>query len=141
LTQSVPAAPYKTTRLVEFADTDAAGIVHFTALFRMMEEAEHRWRRERGLSVMSRDGTTVIGWPRVSARCDFLAAARFEDLLEIEVRLARLGERSVTFAFTFTLDGTPIAQGEMSSVCCRLVEGSPPESIPIPDAVRSKLEA
>src|SRR3954454_25408688 len=33
--------PFKISRLVEFADTDMAGIMHFSAFFRFMEAAEH----------------------------------------------------------------------------------------------------
>ena len=32
---------YRTKRKIEFADTDMAGIVHFTRFFVFMETAEH----------------------------------------------------------------------------------------------------
>jgi hypothetical protein len=32
-----------------------------------------------------------------------------------------------------------VATGEMTSVCCRVVPGQPPVSIPIPDAFAAKL--
>ena len=41
---------FVTSRRVEFSDTDAAGIVHFVAFFRMMEQAEHELLRSVGLS-------------------------------------------------------------------------------------------
>ena len=44
-------APFRTTRRVEFADTDMAGIVHFANFFRYMEAAEVEFLRARGLSV------------------------------------------------------------------------------------------
>ena len=61
-------ATYKTTRRVEFRDTDAAGIMHFSAFFTRMEEAEHELIRHIGLSVFDRDEEGTISWPRVSAR-------------------------------------------------------------------------
>src|SRR5205807_8730736 len=97
---------FVTTRRVEFSDTDAAGIMHFAAFFRMMEQAEHDLLRSAALSVVVRDSAGTISWPRGSAKCDFSAAARFEDVLEIEVRIARLGKRTITYAHRYHHDGT-----------------------------------
>src|SRR4051794_23128135 len=111
---------FVTTRRVEFSDTDAAGIMHFAAFFRMMEQAEHELLRSVGLSVVMRDSAGTISWPRVSAKCDFIAAARFEDVLEIEVRIARLGKRSVTYSHRFLHHSAELASGEVTAVCCRI---------------------
>src|SRR4029077_17247674 len=78
--------PFRTTRRVEFRDTDAAGIVHFSAFFYYMESVEHEFLRQLGLSVLSNDETSPISWPRVSATCDFQSAVRFEDVLDISLR-------------------------------------------------------
>lgn len=130
---------FKTTRRVEFADTDAAGIMHFAAFFRFMEEAEHELLRTVSLSVMMHDDGGPISWPRVGARCEFQSAARFEDVLEIEVAIRRLGEKSVSYAFAFECEGRDIALGEMTSVCCRLSSDAAPQSIAIPAWFRDKL--
>jgi len=132
---------FVTTRRVEFSDTDAAGMMHFVAFFRMMEQAEHELLRSVGLSVVMNDQGGQISWPRVAARCEFEAAARFEDLLEIEVRIARLGKRSVTYAHRFLRAGQLLASGEVTSVCCRVRDGAPPESMPIPATIAEKLRA
>ena len=39
------------TRSVEFAETDLAGIMHFTNFYRWMEVCEHEFLRSIGLSV------------------------------------------------------------------------------------------
>jgi acyl-CoA thioester hydrolase len=135
------ATAFVTTRRVEFSDTDAAGIMHFAAFFRMMEAAEHDLLRSIGLSVVMHDAAGTISWPRVAAKCDFQAAARFEDVLQIELQIARLGERSVTYAHRFLRDGRLLASGEITAVCCRIREGAPPESMPIPVAMAEKLRA
>jgi acyl-CoA thioester hydrolase len=134
------ATKFVTTRRVEFSDTDAAGIAHFAAFFRMMEQAEHDLLRSVGLSVVTHDATGKISWPRVSAKCDFQSAARFEELLEIEVRITRLGKRSVTYSHRFTRSGEQLATGEITAVCCRLREGAPPKSITIPATIAKKLK-
>ena len=132
---------FVTTRRVEFSDTDAAGIMHFVAFFRMMEQAEHDLLRSMGLSVVMHDAEGKLSWPRVKATCDFQAAARFEELLEIEVRIARLGERSVTYEHVFRCDRQTLATGQITAVCCRIREGAPPQSLPIPEFIAAKLRS
>ncbi len=131
---------FSATRRIEFRDTDAAGIMHFAAFFRMMEQAEHDLLRSVGLSVVIRDATGTISWPRVSAKCDFRTAAKFEDVLQIEVQVTRLGERSVTYAHRFLCGSQELAVGEVVAVCCRIREGAPPQSIPIPLEIAEKLK-
>ena len=137
------AAPlrFQTQRRVEFRDTDAAGIVHFSAFFVYMEQAEHELLRSLGLSVVTHDDEGEIGWPRISAACDFRNPARFEDVLEVEVVIERLGRKSVTYAFRFTRAGVEIATGSMTSVCCRIRPGHAPQSVEIPSWFAPKLRS
>ena len=134
-------APFLYNRRVEFRDTDSAGIAHFSTFFNFMEEAEHAFLRSRGLSVVMQDAEGTISWPRVSAKCDYRSAVQFEDVMTIEVVIARLGEKSATFVFTFQSGERLIAEGEITAVCCRIEAGKPPRGIPIPQEMRSKLEA
>ena len=134
--------PFTTHRRVEFRDTDAAGIVHFSAFFPMMETAEHELLRSIGVPVHPPVGDeTAVTWPRVAASCDYRAAARFEDLLTIEVRVARIGSSSIRYEFRFTREGEPIADGSLTAVCCRLQAPGVLEKVPIPDPLRRRLEA
>ena len=133
------AEPFTTTRRVDFADTDMAGIVHFTNFFRYMESAEVEFLRSRGLSVKMPWEGEAISFPRVAASCDFENPARFEDILKIAVRLERLGRKSVTYAFTFTRDDEPIAEGRVTSVCCRMTPDNQIEPIRIPARLRAIL--
>lgn len=131
---------YRTTRRVEFADTDMAGIVHFANFFRFMEAAEVEFLRARGLSVaLTWEGDT-LGFPRVAASCDYVKPAKFEDVLDVSVRVARLGSKSVTYAFEFTKNGDVIARGQVTSVCCRIGPERQIEAIEIPASMRKILE-
>ena len=76
-----------------------------------------------------------ISWPRVSAHCDFRAPARVDDLLQTEVAIEQLGNKSVTYRFTITRDQVLVAEGRMTAVCCRIRPHLPPEPIVIPDAI------
>jgi 4-hydroxybenzoyl-CoA thioesterase/acyl-CoA thioester hydrolase len=104
-----------------------------------MEQAEHEMLRQLGLSVTMRDEQGELGWPRVSASCEFSRPAKFEDVLEIELTVERLGKCSVAYAFRFLRGGELLATGKMSAVCCRLRPGQLPRAMPIPDAIARKL--
>jgi len=132
--------PFASTRRVEFRDTDTAGIAHFSTYFNFMEEAEHALLRQAGLSVFEPDPAGTLTWPRVSAKCEYRAAAHFEEMLKIEVGVVRLGTKSVIWRFRISRDGTELALGEIAAVCCRLLPGQPPQSLAIPDDIRKKLE-
>jgi acyl-CoA thioester hydrolase len=133
-------APFRISRRIDFVDTDMAGIIHFSNYFRYMEFAEVAFLRERGLSVTMTQGLETISFPRVSATCDFLHPVRFEDVVEIEVRVERVGRKSVTYTFDFTHQGKPVAKGRLSAVCCRIRPGVHDlESIDIPDEIRTAL--
>jgi 4-hydroxybenzoyl-CoA thioesterase/acyl-CoA thioester hydrolase len=130
---------FTTQRRVEFCETDAAGIAHFSVFFTYMEQAEHALLRHVGLSVMLRDDEGLISWPRVSAACEYQGSARFEDVLDVEVRVERLGSRSVTYAFTFTRQGQAVATGRVTAVCCRMDSDHRLSSIDIPERIASRL--
>jgi YbgC/YbaW family acyl-CoA thioester hydrolase len=132
--------PFRITRRVEFHETDAAGIVHFSNFFRYMECAEVEFLRARGLSVKMPWEGEKIGLPRVSATCDFFKSIRFEEEFEIAVTIERLGTKSVTYGFEFWRLGEVIARGKVTSVCCRVGPEHELEPIPIPDRYRELLQ-
>jgi acyl-CoA thioester hydrolase len=134
-------SPFHTSRLVEFHDTDMAGIMHFASFFVYMESAEHELLRSLGLSVHSQVEQEHTSFPRVSATCNYFAPARCEERLDIDVAVARIGHKSVTYEFRFTRDGLELAVGSMTAVCCRIVPGRPPSPIPIPTETVEKLQA
>ena len=130
------AESFRTRRRVEFRDTDAAGIVHFSVFFAYMEQAEHEMLRGLGLSVVDQFDGRWISWPRVRAACDFRKPARFEDELEIEVQVRRIGQRSVTYGFVFRGAEGIVAEGEVTAACCETENRQIKGSVPIPEAVR-----
>jgi acyl-CoA thioester hydrolase len=131
---------FHTTRRIEFGDTDMAGIVHFANFFRFMEAAECEFLRSRGLSVKMDWQGQAISFPRVSASCDYVRPARFEDLLDVAVRIDRIGVKSVTYAFEFSRGGELIANGKVTSVCCLVGKDNQIEGIEIPAGYRARLQ-
>lgn len=133
--------PLTTRRRVEFRDTDAAGIVHFSAFFFWMESAEHELLRAAGVAVVDRgpDGVDA-SWPRVSASCDYVSAARFGEELDIEVAVAAIGRTSVTYSFAFSHAGRSVARGRVVAVRCLMHPGLKPEAVPLPAEIVARLE-
>jgi YbgC/YbaW family acyl-CoA thioester hydrolase len=86
-------------RLVEFADTDLAGIVHFANFLTYVENAEHAFFRSLGFRVHSAVGTGHQGWPRLEVACKYLKPARFEETLEICLRIQEIRTSSLTYGF------------------------------------------
>ena len=120
-------------RRVEFCETDAAGIVHFASYLCYMEQAEHAFLRSLGLSVCEpQEDGWHLSWPRVHVDCDFQGSAKFEDILDIQVSVARLGNKSVTYEFEFVRGVNKIAKGRVTAVCCNVKSGQPLQSIQIP---------
>ncbi len=134
------AATFQTKRLIEFNDTDMAGIVHFARYFCFMESAECEMLRSLGLSVIMDWEGERISFPRVGASCDFLSPAHFEDVLTIQVTVENVGRSSVTYGFKFFKDEVAVARGQMTAVCCRIVPGREIEGIEIPAGIRDRLE-
>lgn len=132
--------PFSITRRVEFGDTDMAGIMHFANFFRFMEAAETEFLRSRGLTVSWREDGMKIGFPRVSAHCDYQKPALFEDVLTIAVIVEKLGRKSVTYRYDFTNQhGDPVAVGRITAVLCRTTGPDHIESVEIPAEIRTKL--
>ena len=131
---------FTTTKRVEFRDTDAAGIMHFSAYFTYMEEAEHELLRSIGTSVVLGAGDNTVSWPRVAANAEYRGPVRFEDEMVIQVRIKRLGSRSVTYHHQFVVGDHLVATGEITAVCCRIEHGQKPTSREIPEEIRQKLE-
>jgi 4-hydroxybenzoyl-CoA thioesterase/acyl-CoA thioester hydrolase len=132
-------------RRVEFCETDAAGIAHFSALLQYAEQAEHALLRSLGFTVLAsisaHSKSSAISWPRVRIESDFLGAARFEDELIIEVRLARLGNKSITYNFVIRRNEEALAKISFTNVCVQIDDAKNMESIPIPAELRARLSA
>jgi acyl-CoA thioester hydrolase len=100
-------------RRVQFAETDLAGLVHFTHFFRYMEEAEHALWRAAGMSIARAGDAT--GWPRLGAAFEFRAPLRFEDEFDVAVRIANVTSRTLQYEFTLTREGTLIGSGTITT--------------------------
>jgi acyl-CoA thioester hydrolase len=130
-------------RRVSFSETDMAGIAHFANFFRYMEEAEHALFRSLGFSVHPQgESGSRTGWPRVEVQCKFRAPLRFDDEMLVEVLIARLGGKSITYHHKIWGPGEVLcAEGRVTAVCSSVDPSTGKlQSIPIPEELKSNLE-
>ena len=117
--------------------------IHFTAWFRYMEVAEHTLMRSLAVPYSS----TLLGaaFPRVHLEADFRGAIVYDDLLDVEARIERVGTSSWTVAFTgwHGGNGEPdpergeiVATGRMTIVA---MDPETERSTPIPAALARVL--
>lgn len=121
-------------RRIEWRDTDAAGVYHWSTAFRLVEAAEAVLHDRLGI----RDHT-FGRTPRVHVTCDFHRELRFFAAVRTELSVARVGRTSARYAFSLVPEGEddPAAEGEMVIVH---VTGSPGgTSTPWPPEVRERL--
>ena len=123
-----PLSEYRLKRRVQFYETDAAGIVHFSWFFRYMEEAEHAMWRAVGLSVAPPG--SEIGWPRVAASFEFHRA----------LRVTAIGTKTIQFACVLTRNETRIATGALTIACASQQPNQPLKGIPIPPDIAARFQ-
>ena len=131
-------------RRVEFADTDLAGIMHFSNFFRFVECAEHAFFRSLGFRVHTASGSDHQGWPRLEVTCKYLKPARFEEVLEVCLRLEEIRTSSLRYAFSIFVANAErvlVATGSCSIIHVELdMKAHQIRKSPIPAPVRLKLE-
>jgi acyl-CoA thioester hydrolase len=117
---------------VAWVDTDAGERIHFTAAFRWAEQAE--------TALMRRLGLLDDGWgdyPRRKVEAEYLKVLRFEDEIEIRLRVENVGRTSVTYSWTITKGGEAHVKGRHTVVHVD-AEGHPE---PLAERVRAALDS
>ncbi len=136
---------FRDRRRVEFADTDLAGIMHFANFFRFVECAEHAFFRHLGHRPHTSSGAAHQGWPRIDVSCRYHRPARFEDTLEVCLRIEEIRTTSLRYGFWVFLSGEGerplLASGAFAIIHVELDPTSREiRKTPIPPALRAQLE-
>lgn len=131
---------FRAQRRVEFCDTDLAGVVHFSRFFIFMETVEHEFLRALGTSVAAKLEGLQLGWPRLAASCEYLSPAKFEDVLDIRLLVARKGVKSLTYKFEISKGEKPVARGQLTAACCLCDPVHGFKAIPIPSFIMEQIE-
>jgi acyl-CoA thioester hydrolase len=89
-----PPFKYSAFTRVGFSDTDAQGIVYYGRYLPYFDLARVEYHRHLGLLKLETGHEFVMR----ASDIEYLAPARFDDLLEVFIRVARVGRTSATYA-------------------------------------------
>lgn len=129
---------------MRFADTDMAGVAHFSAVLTLVEEAWHAWLAKLGESVHPAHapaGAEKCGWPVVSVGCDFRHPLQFGESASIALTVERMGARSIRLRFTINGPRGETAVGHYAVVCATQGEGGAWQARPLPASMVASMRA
>ena len=136
-TDQKPPFKYSALARVWFSDTDAQGVVYYGRYLPYFDHARVEYHRHLRQTVVARDRREFV---MRASNVEYHAPARFDDLLEIFVRVARIGRSSVTYegaAYRVEDDALMVT----ASQTLVLVDMEERASVVIPDWWREQLRA
>lgn len=87
---------------VRWSDVDAAEIIFYGSYIRFFEFAESEMFRHVGFAYGRMFEELDVWLPRRHIECDFLVAARIDDLLEVTCWVSHIGQTSLKLSFEVT---------------------------------------
>jgi acyl-CoA thioester hydrolase len=135
-TDRKPPFNYSALTRVGFSDTDAQGIVYYGRYLPYFDLARVEYHRHLGLLRIDDEHELVMR----ASTVEYLAPARFDDLLEVFVRVERVGTTSVTYEFAAyrVEDDALMVTAKQTLVVVDLEER---RAQPIPDRMREIVAA
>jgi len=95
-------AKFSIQERVRWSDVDAAEIIFYGSYIRFFEFAESEMFRSVGFAYGRMFEELDVWLPRRHIECDFLIAARLDDLLEVTCWVSHIGNTSMRLAFEVT---------------------------------------
>jgi acyl-CoA thioester hydrolase len=128
-----PPFKYSALARVWFSDTDAQGVVYYGRYLPYFDHARTEYHRHLG--SLGLHGAEFV---MRASTVEYHAPARFDDLLEIFVRVSRLGRTSVTYELCAlrVADEALMVTASQTLVLVELARRLP---TPIPDAARDPI--
>ena len=134
-TERKPPFRYAAYTRVGFSDTDAQGIVYYGRYMPYFDLARVEYHRHLG-GVLRLPGQFAMR----ASTVEYHAPARFDDLLEVFVRVERVGTTSVTYDHAAYLaeDDVLMATAKQTLVLINPADRRP---LPVPDSFRDHVAA
>ena len=109
---------------VYYEDTDLAGIVYYANYLKFIERGRSEFVRAHGIDqVALRDDENCVFAVR-HLSCDYLAPARFDDLLTVHTEVADLSAARIVLHQRVDRGSQTVFAAEVTLVCLRL-DGRP----------------
>lgn len=84
---------------IAYADTDRMGVVYYANYFMLFERGRTELMRELGFRYRDLEESHKIFLPAMESHCEYLAPARYDDLIRIRTAVSELGRAHVTFGY------------------------------------------
>ena len=138
MTKAHPQFPFAVQERVRWSDCDPLGIIYYGTYIRFFESAEHEMLRQAGLPYEVMRVQRQVQLPRKAFQVEFHSPAQMDELLEIRVGVARIGESSITMRFEAyrAADLVHRASAQLTVVC---VEKETITKRALPDFVKDAL--
>jgi len=124
----------KTIR-IQFVDTDMSGRIHYSAIFKYFEIMDHDFFRRIGYSY-KKIFKSGLDMPRVHVECSYLGEIEYDDELEAQVSVTKIGNSSYKLSFGFYKEEKPVAKGSLTNV---FVDRDTGKSVAIPEFIKTEL--
>ncbi len=124
---------------VGFSDTDAQGIVYYGRYLPYFDLARVEYHRNLGLLGMDigEEGEEFV---MRACTIEYLAPAVFDDLIEVCVRVAKIGRTSVTYDFAAYRERDDFLLVTAAQTLV-LVDLDERKAVPIPDSYKGAIRA
>ena len=135
VTDRKPPFKYSALMRVGFSDTDAQGIVYYGRYMPYFDTARVEYHRHLGLLMTGDEEQQPV---MRATMIEYHAPARFDDLIEVFIRVSRIGRTSITFecAAYRVDDDALMVTASQTLVLVDLEERRP---CPIPDTYREPI--
>jgi acyl-CoA thioester hydrolase len=132
-----PPFKYAAYTRVGFSDTDAQGIVYYGRYMPYFDSARVEYHRHLDMLPTGRQEREFV---MRASTIEYLAPARFDDLIEVFVRVSRIGRTSVTYecAAYRVEDDVLLVTARQTLV---LVDLNDRKACPIPEWYRERIHA
>src|SRR5436190_1654630 len=82
---------------IAYADTDRMGVVYYANYLVLFERGRTEFLRNLGLRYRDLEENNRLFMPVMEAHCEYLAPARYDDLIRVRTFLGELGGASLVF--------------------------------------------
>ena len=131
--------PFRAQLKVRFADVDAAGLAFYPRILKMFHVAfEELFDEKFGIPYADVLGRDHLGFPTVHLECDFKAALRLGEVVDVEISVERLGRKSITLRYRITRGSVLCVDAKATVVTVRVEDNLP---LDIPDGYRRLFES
>ena len=129
--------PFTWTIRVYYEDTDTCGIVYYANYLKFFERARTEWLRSVGFEQQKMAEELGLRFVIVRVECDFKQPARLDDVIELDVHVARVGSASIVFEQTARRGTASLASARVRVGC---IESNTLTPAPLPPQLLAVVE-